>query len=186
MKNERKVGNKIKIAGSCLIFLSIICLIFLFFSDQGYSEDIKLTSYTHNSGLKCENDSIVHPVLTDFSPQLFKNTISAVFSEDVLSSISFQYQGLYDSSETATSAKAFAAADYNTILAKEYGLNPNIFSHSSWVNEKTFSLTITAQGGDIPQKAAPYFLLDGSATFPTSKESMRNAYVNKGFLCQEV
>lgn len=184
--NEKRVGKKLSIIAICSVVTIVIIVLAVFILiGHSSSNDIVVTAQTHYSGLTCQDKTLRHPVLTDYNPISFTNTISAVFSDAGISSITYQYDGTYSSAEDAKDAEAFAAADYNTFLAKEYNVDIEIFSHNFRRNGENLSLTITAQADDIPQKTLPYFLLDNTSSLPKNAEALIKIYKDKGFSCRE-
>ena len=152
--------------------------------NSGSSNDIVVSGEGEVVGLKCKDDKLTHPVLTRVRPDSFTNEISANFQDDKLVSIMYQYDGVYGSEEEVTEAEAFAAADYNTILAKDYGENIDIFSHVFAKDGNKMRLTINGRADKVNSKVAPYFMLEQSESFPKTLTDIRKRYENAGFSCE--
>lgn len=184
MKGKRNdILAPILILAVTAVIITTIILVILY---NGETNNVIITGGSKVVGLKCENNTLVHPVLTDFTPETISNKITANFQNNKLDSITYRYEGIYGSAEEVKDAEAFAAADYNTILAKEYGEDIEIFSHVFFKDGEKLHLTITADSNRVSSKVAPYFLLDNNKTFPKQIDVMKTAYEEKNFSCEIV
>lgn len=136
--------------------------------------------------LKCIDNTLTHPTLTRVKPVSFSNTITANFNENVLSSIMYRYDGVYESESAADGARDTGGVDYDLIMTREYGEEPSIFSNTFSVNGAKMSATITAKSGKVSSRTAPMFFLDAQQPFPKNIENMKSAYEAKDFSCQIV
>lgn len=152
--------------------------------NSGSSSDIVVSGEGEVVGLKCRDDKLTHPVLTHIRPTSFTNEISANFQNDKLTSIMYQYNGVYGSETEADEAEAFAAADYNTILTKDYGVNNDIFSHVFAKDGNKLLLTINGRAEKVDSRVAPYFMLGRDDSFSKTLTYMREKYENAGFSCE--
>lgn len=152
--------------------------------NSGSSNDIVVNGEGEVVGLKCKDDKLTHVVLTHIRPASFTNEVSANFQNDKLVSIMYQYSGTYGSAEEVNEAEAFAAADYNTILAKDYGVDIDIFSHVFAKDGDKLRLTINGKADKVNSKVAPYFMLEQSESFPKTLSAMKKRYENAGFSCE--
>ena len=150
----------------------------------GSSNDITVDGGGSVVGLKCKDNKLTHPVLTRISPISFTNEILANFQDDKLLSIMYQYDGVYESEEKVNEAEAFAAADYNTILAKEYGQDIEVFSHVFAKDGNKLHLTINGKADKVNAGVAPYFMLEQNETFPKTLDKMKKRYEDAGFSCK--
>ncbi len=146
--------------------------------------DIEVSGSSKMVGLKCEEASLPHPVFADINPVSHTNSITANFANDRLSTIMYQYDGVYTSEEEAKHARVLAEADYNLILSNDYDQDIDIFSHNFMSDGNKLSLTITAKADKVSSRTAPYFLLDTTSSFPKTLESMKQAYEAKSFTCK--
>lgn len=165
-----------------LVGMTVIIVVVL---NSGGSNDIVVSGGGEVIGLKCENETLTHPVLTHLKPASFKNEISANFQNDKLMSIMYHYDGTYGSTKEVDEVEAFAAADYNTILAKDYGEDIDVFSHVFMKDGNKLKLTINAKANKVNSKVAPYFLLSQNESFPRTLGAMKKAYENAGFSCDK-
>ncbi|MBO7131928.1 hypothetical protein J6V85_01520 [Candidatus Saccharibacteria bacterium] len=183
MDSEKK--KRINYVVCFLILIIVIVLLFLFLLFSGReSDDIKVSWEEKKIGLKCTDSTLLHPALRDYTPKSHTNTIMANFVDDKLSAITLYYVGNYSSSSEAKQAEAYAQADYGLILAKEYGVDTESFSHSFMIDGNIVSLTITAENGDISDRTAPYFLLEQNRSFPKSMDGVKQRYEERNFSCE--
>ena len=152
--------------------------------NNGSSSEIVVSGEGKVVGLKCKDDKLTHVVLTHGSPTSFMNEILANFQNDKLTSIMYQYSGVYGSEAEVDEAEAFAAANYNKILAKNYGVDPDIFSHVFVKNGNELRLTINGKADKVDSRVAPYFILEQNNSFSKTMAAMREAYENAGFSCE--
>ena len=131
-----------------------------------------------------KDDKLVHPVLTHIRPASFVNEISANFQNDKLISIMYHYDGVYGSEAEVDEVEAFAAADYNTILAKDYGADIDIFSHVFAKDGNKLQLTINGRADKVDARTASYFMLERDDSFSKTLAYMREKYENAGFSCE--
>lgn len=150
----------------------------------GKTGDITISGNAKMVGLKCEDASLPHPVFGDIKPLSSKNTVTANFADERLSTIMYQYDGVYASEEQERHARVLAEADYNLILANDYGEKIDVFSHNFMSDGEKLSLTITAKSDKVSSRTAPYFLLDTTTSFPKTLDAMKKAYEGKGFSCK--
>lgn len=151
---------------------------------SGSSNEIVVNGEGEVIGLKCRDDKLTHVVLTHGSPTSFTNEILANFQNDKLKSMMYQYEGAYGSEKEVEEVEAFAAADYNTILAKNYGVDINMFSHVFVKDGNELRLTINGGADKINSRVAPYFMLEQNDAFPKTLATMRKAYEDLGFSCE--
>ena len=74
--SNKKVGKKVGVIATCsVLFVAVIVLAIFGLLNHESSNDVAITNQTHYTGIVCENSSLEHPVLTDYTPVSFKNTI---------------------------------------------------------------------------------------------------------------
>ena len=169
----------------CIVVVLTLVVVLLVNNMNGVKTgDVIVSGDAEMIGLKCEDTTLLHPVFADVEPISWKNTITANFADDRLSTITYQYDGTYSSEDEVERARVFAEADYNLILSNEYGQKINIFSHNFMSNGDVLSLTITGKADKVDSRTAPYFLLDAGNSFPKTLGSMKEAYESKGFSCK--
>ena len=170
---------------SIIIAVAIIVVIFLMIILGGKrTDDIRITGGGSSISLKCTDSRLLHPALRDRTPVSHTNMITATFVDNVLSTISLYYTGIYNTPEEAKQAEAYAQADYGLIPAKEMNIDVESFSHSFMTDDNKVSMTITAKNDDVDDKTAPYFLLEQGKSFPRSISSMKERYEGLEFSCK--
>lgn len=182
--SEKKNSNTIWIVVVVVIAVVGVAAAMVAVLNGGSSNDIVVSGEGEVVGLKCKDDKLTHPVLTHIRPASFTNEIVANFQDDKLKSIMYQYSGVYGSEKEVDEAEAFAAADYNTILAKEYGVDIDIFSHVFAKDGNELRLTINGRADKVNSKVAPYFMLEQSESFSKTLDAMRERYESAGFSCE--
>lgn len=165
--------------------IAIAVVVVLSLSNTDASNDVVVESNETIRGLRCEDMTLVHPVMEGNTSSSYENVISAIFNDDKLYSVSYRYEGIYGSDGLAKNAEAAAAAQYNIILANEYGKKIGVFSHNFTVDQAKLILIITANVDDASSETAPYFLLDSNVAFPKSFDEMKLAYEGRGMTCAE-
>lgn len=171
-------------------FIAVVAIIILAFLlaiifGGSKSNNVEVSGGGKTTGLKCTDSEMLHPALQDYMPVSHTNTIMANFNEDnELSTITLYYVGDYASPEEAKQAEAYAQADYGLILAKEYGVNVDSFSHSFAIDNNKVNMTITAKSDNVTDKTAPYFLLERDKTFPKNLEGLKKRYEGINFTCE--
>ncbi|MBR3322088.1 hypothetical protein IKG05_00365 [Candidatus Saccharibacteria bacterium] len=181
--SKKKKNNIAWIVVLVAIIVSAVAVVAVMLN-SGSSSDIVVSGEGEVVGLKCKDDKLTHIVLTHGHPTSFTNEIVANFQNDKLTSIMYQYDGVYGSEKEVEEAEAFAAADYNTILAKNYGVDTNIFSHVFVKDGNELRLTINGKADKVNSKVASYFMLEQSDSFPKTLTAMRKAYESVGFSCE--
>lgn len=183
-KKKKRLGS----VAYCLIAVAVVLLLLAFLIPifgGGKSNDVEVSGGGKTTGLRCTDSDVLHPALRDYTPVSHTNTIMANFAENgELSTITLYYVGDYGSSMEAERAEAYAQADYGLILAKEYGVNVEAFSHSFSIDGSKVSLTITAKDGNVNDKTAPYFLLEQGRLFPKSLDELEKRYEERSFSCE--
>lgn len=179
----KKIAKE-KMAG--LLFL-VIALLLVIIAIANFiastTGEITVNGSDSMAGLKCTDTKIRHPVFADVQPLSFTNTVTAVFHNDKLSSIMYRYDGVYQSESEASEARVLAEADYNLILANEYGAKNDIFTHTFMTNGTKLALTIADNANKTTSATAPYFLLNSLDSFPNTLETLQEVYEKRGFSC---
>ena len=183
--SKKKKNDVLWMVAIAAIVIGVVVVIVAVLNN-GSSSDIVVSGEGEVVGLKCKDDKLVHPVLTRMSPVSLTNEVSANFQNDKLISIMYQYDGVYESEKEVDEAEAFAAADYNTILAKDYGENIDIFSHVFTKDGNKLRLAINARADKVNSKVAPYFMLEQGKSFPKTLDNMKKRYENVGFSCETI
>lgn len=184
---KKNGSTKKLVIGFFVVIISVIGMAFaLFLNNSNNSNDVVIEDNEEIHGLRCEDMALVHPVVEGNTPSLYKNIISAIFNDDELFSISYRYEGIYDSEGLAKNAEAAATAQYNIILTNKYDENIGIFSHNFTVDQTELTMIITANVNDVSSKTAPYFLLDSDVVFPRSFSEIKSTYESKGMTCTEL
>ena len=178
-EKKRIIGTSFLIIAFVLIAIAVIFNL----TNGNTTGDITVSGSDKVTGIKCIDTKLAHPVFADVQPVSRTNTITANFTNNRLSSITYKYDGIYHSGDEASNARVLAEADYNLILANEYGVKIDIFSHLFMTDGEKMTLTITDDANKVTSKTAPYFLLDTRAGFPNTLKELQTAYEVKGFSC---
>ncbi len=181
-KNKRKkmIGISLLILATISVLAVLITLLF----KGNTTGDITINNNSGSiMGLKCTDTALIHPVFVDVQPISYTNTVTANFANNKLSSIMYHYDGIYQSANKAIHARNSAEADHNLILADDYGVDIDIFSHSFMTNDEKLALTITGNADKVTPKTASYFLLDALTEVPETLEELQRIYETEGFSC---
>lgn len=179
---KKRIG--ISVGGSIFLTVAAILVVIIVLNINKSTGDVKIGEVIHYTGLKCIDHENEHVLFSVIKPISWSNAVTANFSEDGLSSITYQYDGIYSSEVEATEAEEYAIPNYNIILERDYGEKNNIFSHSFLKDGNKLALTITGKGDKVNVKTAPYFMLSDIETFPETVDSMKSIYEKVGFSCE--
>lgn len=166
-----------------LVVILVVIAVVVILLNGNTTGDVTVSSGGAIIGVKCTDTELMHPVFADVQPVSHTNTITANFVGNDLSSIMYRYDGAYRSEDEASHARVMAEADYNLILANEYDVKIDVFSHSFMTDDEKMALTITSDADKVTPRTAPYFLLDALTEFPKTLDELRTAYEAKGFFC---
>lgn len=178
--NNTKMIGGILIAVAVVIVLIVIVINLTAGSTTG---NVTINGSGTMTGLKCTDTTLEHPVFRDVQSVSHTNTITANFVNDILSTIMYRYDGAYQSEDEAAMAKVRAEADYNLILANEYGVAKDEFTHTFMIDGNVVALTISSKADKVTSRTAPYFLLSSTNSFPKTLDGLQAAYEAKGFSC---
>lgn len=178
-ENKRIIGASLVVVAILLVVVAILINI----TNGDTTGDITVSGSSSVTGIKCIDTKVLHPVFADVQPISHTNTIVANFVSNKLSSIMYKYEGIYKSEEEASNAKVLAEADYNLILANEYGAKIDVFSHTFMTDGTKLLLTIADNTNEMTSKTSSYFLLDIQSNFPSTLEELQSAYESGGFSC---
>lgn len=179
----KKSDNNVYVIVAIAMIIGIAAMIVAILNGGG-SNDIIVSGEGEVIGLKCKDDKLTHIVLTHSRPVSFTNEVLANFQNDKLTTIMYHYKGIYVSEKEVEEAEAFAAADYNKILTKNYGVDDDIFSHVFVKNGNELRLTINGKADKVSTKVSPYFMLTQNDAFPKTLATMRETYERNGFSCE--
>lgn len=150
------------------------------------SGDVEITGGTTVEGLTCKDTTLAHPAFTTKPALSYKNTVTATFKDDKLSSISLIAEATYNSEAMAEEAVAFAKADYGLTLSNKYGEKSDVFSHSFSVEGTKLQLAQTTRDiSEINSNIVTYFLLDQGTVISKTLSGLEKQYENKGFACEK-
>lgn len=181
-KTEKK-----KLIGVLLVIAAVVMsviVIMVNLATGSTTGDVTISGDGSMSGIKCTDVTLMHPAFADVQPVSHNNTITANFVDDTLSSIMYRYDGIYQSEEEAANARVLAEADYNLILANEYHVPIDIFTHSFMTDGVRISLTVSSGADKVTSSTAPYFLLEQTNSFPKTLDELKAAYGAKGMSCE--
>lgn len=179
---KKRIG--VSVGGSIFLTVVVVLVAVIVLNMNKSTGDVKIGGVIHYTGLKCIDHENEHILFSTIKPLSWSNVVTANFADSGLSSITYQYDGIYSSEAEATRAEEYAVPNYNIILERDYGEKNNIFSHSFLKDGNKLALTITGKGDRINVKTAPYFMLSNTETFPETVDSMKSAYERVGFSCE--
>lgn len=175
--------------GSIAVIIAIIVLLAVVLSNAMRGEttgDTTVTGGAEVDGLTCKNRTLAHPAFASKPALSYVNTVTAVFRDNKLSSISLLAEGIYDTSAMAEEAKAFAEADYNLTLTNKYNEKIDVFSANFTVNGTKLLLAQTTRDiSKITLNNVTYFLLDQGTNISKTLDGIKKQYENKGFTCEK-
>ena len=173
--------------GSALVLIAIILIaIAVVNAMRGETTgDTKIISGERMSGLTCKDETLMHPALIDKPADSYENTITAVFRDDELSSISLMVEGNYKNESMTREGMYFAQANYNLTLVNKYNEEDDIFSIGFSVNGTMLQMVQTTRDIDkVNADTVTYFLLDRGMNIAKTPEGLKKQYEAKGFSCE--
>ena len=180
-------ANNTKMIGGILIAVAVVIIVVVVIvnlTSGSTTGDVTIKGSGTMTGLKCTDMTLEHPVFRDSQSSARTNVVTANFVEDKLSSVMYRYDGTYQSENEAELAKVRAEADYNLILANEYHVPIDIFTHTFMTDGAKISLTVSGDADKITSKTAPYFLLDQTDDLPETLNELKMTYETKGLSCK--
>lgn len=186
MCNDNK---KMKRTGIWLVSIACIALLvsalFFIFNNGSSTDELTIAGSRSVSGIRCTDEMHTSFLLTGSTPISHINVITAAFIDEKLASISYNYEGKYNSVASADHARDLAEAAYNLTMTDKYGLVITDFTRNISVKDDTVYLSITSDGvKNLNSRTAAIFMLNNIQTFPTSLEDMKMAYEKTGFSCE--
>ena len=179
---NKKVG--IRMMGIAFLMLLSAMITFVLLNGKE-TKELKISGTRDVGGLKCENSTRMSFIIRDVQPISYGNTIIANFADNVLSSISYTYEGGYSNSAEADRARSLTEAKYNLTVTEDIGLDLTTFARNMAVSENSLYITVTASGVEnLNAKTAPIFMLESGKSFPTALSDMKTAYESIGFNCE--
>ncbi|MBQ3348231.1 hypothetical protein IJJ36_01570 [Candidatus Saccharibacteria bacterium] len=168
---------------ACIVLL--ISVLFFIFNNGSSTDELTITGSKSISGIRCADETHASILLAGSTPISHTNIITAAFMDKKLASISYNYEGRYNSAASADHARDLAEAAYNLTMTDKYGLVITDFTRNISVKDDTVYLSITSDSvKNLNSRTAAIFMLNNIQTFPTSLEDMKMAYEKTGFSCE--
>ena len=174
--------------GIGLLLMAIIIIMIIMVNAMNGKEtgDVVISGETTINGLICKDKTLAHPAFSTKPAISYVNTITAIFRDDKLSSISLLSEAFYETEQLARGAEASAMADYNLTLNRKYNEDDDIFSRHFTVNGVKLQLAQTTRDiSKINSNTVVYFLLDQGTNISRSFSELKKQYENKGFSCEK-
>lgn len=165
-----------------IVVIMVVCL--LFSSEESYiSETVK---YEKTVAIECENENPAEAFFVNESATEVEHTIKGVFTGEILTKISYNYEGNFASNSVAETAEAVFHAQYNKYMA-EKGLNPDslkpVFSNSG----DDVKITLITDANKLSSGNVQFFFLnmdDFQHVKSYTSKDLANIYRGKGFSCE--
>lgn len=170
-----------------IVFIVIVAIIvwLIFRGESSYnSTGTKVTKVT---SIDCSNSHPENPFFVSSTAQRFTHRVKATFKDDRINDIAYNYDGTYNSTETAESANAHLHAEYNTYMGSndqyQEGLMPNFATTKS-----KLKISLFAKKDQINHINAVFFFLNPDdvrdADFNYTIKKLKAIYENQGFSCE--
>ena len=175
---------------SKLIIWIIICLgsigiISMLFYGKTTTNSSPSTAVSY-SALICEKTTQdPSEVLTTSAPQSLTETISVVYRNDILDSLTFAYAGVYANASTASAAENELHSTYYRFIGP---LDISISEYNNTYNviDNTTTMTLKVPASNIKPDILPLFFLGDSTNISSmSREDFDAVYRTKGFTCKK-
>lgn len=188
MSEKRNRHNKYLIIGIVFVFIVVIIVgIILWFilnkSETYTSEDIK---YGNNSSLSCTSNSSDYAFFKTDSALDHTHKVVALFRDDKLHDLSYEYDGNYETNAGADNAMDVMHADYNIYLGNK-GVDSESLSPVFSNNGNKTKVSLYADSGKLNIITAPLFFISDEEFYSLSKygsKDIKNNYESKGFKCE--
>lgn len=151
-------------------------------TETASSSDGAITSMT------CTAGDIDNGVFETYDAATVTYTINLLFEDDSLSSLTYNYDGTYASSDAAKTAGLAINADFDQAL-QDLGYTATYFSGTNHsVVDNQAILTFSADVEDLNMNLTKFVMLDTdeSGDFPTEHADVRQNYVSHSFVCSDV
>ena len=140
-----------------------------------YPEDVK------DESIKCTSTTFTYPFFTYGNENSRALTISALFSEGTLKTISLQYELTYDDNTKVVASEAHNHAAMNKSFGGN-GLNADALrAHYSKTNDKMI-MSLYSNGNELAESQKKYFLLQG-VNIDAGIEKIKDNYRQLGITC---
>lgn len=170
-------------AGAFLIAIAIALIIIFFTQDHTVTSGGFPAPVTSGS-LVCESTSISYPPIGEDSSTSKSLKISAITSDNKLSSVSLIYTLNFPDSAKAESARSLGHAAMNNAFAKD-NLEPDSFSAAYSVIKSSAKFSFYSTIKDLTPATRHFFLLDGITDNSYSVSAAKKVFLAKGLKCTE-
>lgn len=183
-KNRLWIGLGITIA---VVAIAVVIAMLMANAMKGETTgDLVISGGTSVDGLICKDRKLEHPAFKSKPAITYLNTVTAIFRDNKLSSISLLVDASYESAVQAEDGMNFGKADYNLTLTNKYGEKADIFSANFTLNGAKLQLAQTTRDIDkINAKTVTYFLLDEGTSISKTFDGLKKQFESKGFTCEK-
>ena len=182
---------KLKTASKIILFLVILGIVIGLLwwllrphttTESDVTESAKITSMT------CTGGNVVNEVFDTSSATAVSYTLNLLFSDGILTQLTYQYEGTYESEEAAAAQLPYLHADYNLDL-QDRGLTSTYFDGTTVGQvDNVLQVNFTADSETLTADVADYLLmdLDENGELPSTYDAVKANYVNRSFVCVDV
>lgn len=185
-KNNEKNGLTMKVLCVALIAGVIIFIVWvLTYKKEEYrTTEIANGDYTT---LKCDSTSPDSPFFVSQNVQRFTHEIKTLFVGERIKEMSYRYDGVYNSDETAEHAMAVLQKNYYEYM-ESFSLSPESLNPVFSVNKSKSTISLYAEAKKLNAAVARLFFVQGEDfdvfnSDKNSPESLKKVYESKGFTC---
>lgn len=186
MDNKKEKHNYL-IIGTVLAFVvaMFVLIVVWFFTNNRETRISEDVSYGAIASLECESTKSEDAFFKPYGAIRVKHKIISTFKGDNFDNMSYEFEGVYNSEDRATSAEAWLHADYNSHF-RDTDVNPESYSPNFAVLKNKVRIAIYADRRKLNNMIAPIFYLfseDYNKLEKLSREDFEKVYENKGFAC---
>jgi len=183
LKKEQKKYIDI---GILILIIGLILIIIWLLTFEKESISTTEPENTNYASLECTSSSPTNPFFSSSTVQRFTHEIKVLISNNKIKEMSYRYDGTFNSSDAAESARAWMHTDYNKYMQAnnvyQEILNP-VFS----VQKSKVTVSLYAESKKINLTVARLFFIDENdfeSIDDYTAEDLKKLYESKGFSCQ--
>lgn len=164
-----------------LLLLALITVgVFLFFGLKGETKVVgQKADPKNNDFIICTISNFDYPFFTDNNATSKKATVKAVFNNNYLSSIYFEYQLTYATASEASANSGVNHANMNKSFGSTYGADA--FNATYRVDNTEMRMNLYTEVDGLTENGRKYFLITNTNN---SKKSLIENYKTQGFTCR--
>ncbi len=183
MKNNHNKKKLVGIIGFIAIIIAAVGIYFLFQEKEtNISSGVDIQK---SNSIICESTNPNFATIFNSSAKESNYTIKIISKDNTADKISFEFDGVYETSDQAYTGNSTMHADYNNYMA-DVELSPDSLTPVFSYDEIKSKVILSGEFGDLNNSTAKLFYLD-SEEFQNldnySIEEISNLYQSKGFHC---